>query len=674
MMYKNQKGFSLLMALVCIVIFTVLGLSLLKLTSNAYLKNETRSNNIQADALATKGSDYIVAYINNKFLEKATEVKAKVTTEVEKNKQLNPDTLTKNYLAIEMDKILLDLSCTKNMVEQTSSYMDVSKYGYCVVIQPNQTFVDRNNMTADSTTWYTIDMKDSDRMKRIVTLHSIGNVKADQATSDLYVRKVLGVDVGVSSPGTEGTGGNGTEPGTGGTGVEETVTNGLANVADIPVALKYALQTKKTGMSGTAEDGAVFLHGGVDIFGELNIDGNLYAGQLGMPSYNSYKFSSYPRVFAHKKDTLYNASLLERTAGTVSVTGNVYRWGKNPNDITYNKEEHRLYKLVPSNYATKFGLSNTTPQSNAFSNEGVIIKKISNINNDQNLNVNYVELKEKFDKAFKDNGKTVSNSCTQTSFTGYFVNCSNTVSITNNGTKLQLTQKENNADISKRGGIAYVKGLKISAGTEKNPVVIKGTYFIDGDLDIGSNYVDFDAVLYVTGDVDIQGSNLNSLVSKVNGKDQQGTVLIFAKGSLTLAKISDDESTPSNMKAFLHSDKDIRITGSKSHVLINGGISGRSIELTGMRGPTTSNLKDSCKNVTVNNTTGCQSIANLMEIWKNTSSSTDKTKLETQMRSRLTVYYNPDIIITYQQYAVETKAVIPDITISTPTEYDRDRK
>ena len=50
-------------------------------------------------------------------------------------------------------------------------------------------------------------------------------------------------------------------------------------------------------------------------------------------------------------------------------------------------------------------------------------------------------------------------------------------------------------------------------------------------------------------------------------------------------------------------------------------------------------------------------------------------KIEKQMRSRLTVYYNPDIIITYQQHAVEVKpAEIPDFTITIPSDYDRIKK
>lgn len=57
---KNDNGYSLLLAIGVVIIFTVLGLSLLTLTSSGIAKNSTREDTIQAQDLSDKGIDYVV--------------------------------------------------------------------------------------------------------------------------------------------------------------------------------------------------------------------------------------------------------------------------------------------------------------------------------------------------------------------------------------------------------------------------------------------------------------------------------------------------------------------------------------------------------------------------------------------------------------------------------------
>ena len=341
-MTKNQHGYTMLLAIGCLLIVTILGLSLMRFTSNAYSKNENRSDNIQADALATKGSDFIVAELNYQLEKKANEIKVQVKAEADeafKNKQAYDGYgKIKEYLIAGFDGILAKYSCDDAMYMSDSVVNNIDKYGYCVKLDPrikNPTASVPTISDSDPLTWYTVKVAGTDGLKQIVTLRSKGDVGAGKAESNLYIRKVIGLTL-------DGAPGSGEEPGTGGgDGTTETITDGLNNVADIPVALEYALTTKKSGSSNNHhEDGAVFLHGGVDIYGGLNIDGNLYVGDYGMPRYSDYKFSSYPRVFAHDKTLAYDASLASRKPGTVNVGGKVVRWTKS---LTYNDTRHTNY-------------------------------------------------------------------------------------------------------------------------------------------------------------------------------------------------------------------------------------------------------------------------------------------------------------------------------------------
>ena len=73
---KSEKGYSLLLTTAVVVLFTILGLSLLTLTSSGVLKNKQRESQIQAQDLADKGITYAVNDIQ-KYLENGLNGKTK---------------------------------------------------------------------------------------------------------------------------------------------------------------------------------------------------------------------------------------------------------------------------------------------------------------------------------------------------------------------------------------------------------------------------------------------------------------------------------------------------------------------------------------------------------------------------------------------------------------------
>lgn len=85
--------------------------------------------------------------------------------------------------------------------------------------------------------------------------------------------------------------------------------------------------------------------------------------------------------------------------------------------------------------------------------------------------------------------------------------------------------------------------------------------------------------------VNIQYSTINSLPYVNNqGQKANGTLIIFSRGKVKLSNNSSWEDTPSKIYGYFYSDKAIEIYGSGSNMEIHGGISGNRITLHAIRG------------------------------------------------------------------------------------------
>jgi hypothetical protein len=427
----------------------------------------------------------------------------------------------------------------------------------------------------------------------------------------------------------------------------------------------------------------------VDIFGDINIDGNIYIGNYGIPSYSKYEKSSYPRLFKQEDRLDYMASLSDLSSGKVLIPSSkkVYKWGVTSSLPSFSNF-HTKYLLNPLTYKNNYLLSEVSNLNNAFENnnkKNITITRGNYETSGQNIEVDFEDLTKKFTSAFTTKGiseittkncglvteRTNKGTTTYTfqNYYGNFLNCSKDLEIVTDNAEFELSKISPDAkDLAQRGGIATLNNLTIKA----NNVKLKGTFLINGDLNISSANVLADAVFYVKGDVTVNQSDIHSLNYKNSkGEDIKGTLLIFSVGEIEFKAISaGSNDTVSNMKAFLYSKSDLKITGSTSNLIINGGISARSVELTGMRGTSNKSFIGSCKDY--KDRVGCQSLTDLNTHWGTASY---RTEVEKHMRGRLTIYYNPDIIITYQEYAVETAPVkVPTLTVTSPTDFDRSKK
>lgn len=88
--FKNEKGYTLLFTFAAIVLFSIIGLSLITLTSNGVSRNEVRQSTSQSHDLAEKGVTYFSEHLNaeltaeienlEKIIDKKTEVKTQFNT------------------------------------------------------------------------------------------------------------------------------------------------------------------------------------------------------------------------------------------------------------------------------------------------------------------------------------------------------------------------------------------------------------------------------------------------------------------------------------------------------------------------------------------------------------------------------------------------------------------
>ena len=162
---KNSNGSALLIAVAVLLIFSILGLSLLTLTTNGLAKNEIREKIVQATDLADKGVEFSVKELQKKIDDK-----------------IKNDKMGKIQFGNFLDSILYDtqLSCSIS-----------DKYGYKItgenksetkVCIENVENIKRNRVTGEIVTY-----DDSEDIKKIVLL------KKEIHINELLLLKVQGL-------------------------------------------------------------------------------------------------------------------------------------------------------------------------------------------------------------------------------------------------------------------------------------------------------------------------------------------------------------------------------------------------------------------------------------------------------------------------------------------------
>ena len=541
---NNEKGNSLLLVLVIIILFSILGLLLTSLTTNGIAKNENRENTVQAQDLSDKGSEFLLNDINQ-FL----------TKEVNKGIYGKDAFLNLLITTLSNNSYKCPIDGVKNPDEfgVTIPGENASKTNVCIKGSPRM-----------------ISSDEKDLYKREVDIISTGFVDGKKHITK--VTAIIGTDA-------------------------------------VPDQLRYALSTN--------DGGNLYLHGGVEIQGDIKTDGHLilsdratwFSGSTAkwQPSVRTTvlkdKKSATPKLIMREKDN--NANKLvyilkenKSVAYDDHVSGNKLNNDNytkfDPNDLTKHQSiTDSFFNSNTLKVTTKTLPSDTIEITDNIISSYSTAKKKSSFLSITNNNHDAKNFNKK-DVFFVGEQYT---QCSQWSGNWWNQYCS------------KYETKYRNGD------------LTISPNSKIN-INLSGTYYVYGDVKIDNVNLKSDAIIYVNGSVNIKDSTINGISDK-------STLLIFSNGEINISNISVDSeiNKGSTIKGFFYSKSNLIMYGVGSNITLNGGISAKRLILTAVRGKADNNTFDT---------------ASTQGILK-----TDGTPLKD---SRLNIIYDENIISEYTSF------------------------
>lgn len=521
---NEEKGYALVLVIAVLSIFTILGLSLMTITTNGIVKNKSRQDNVQATDLADKGIQYM-------------------TNDIQK---LLKDSLTSGGMSKENFEKLL------NNIFNDEKYLCSKNNGYHIAGENGS---ETNVCIENVVPLNQITNNEKDQLKREVTFRSTGIVNGKEKI--VKTKVIFGTDA-------------------------------------VPEQLKYTLSTNK--------DGDLYLHGGVEIKGDVKVDGNLILSeQASWMSGNTAIWedsvyasivknsnSSTPKLIMNPKKNFYVLKTNKKPSFDDHINGNKLDDTKHytkfsPTNSNESKSfiEH-FYNTKNLQIVTK-GLENdevnvSQKVTSKKNQKGITKHKDLKITSNSNENKNPLKNLDKSKEVFIEHDTYCSD---------WFIVCwkySDTNALTING---------NNSEIN-----------------------LTGQLYLDGNLEISNTKLKSDALIYVDGDVTIKNSTLFGL-------DNNSTLIIFATGEIHISNISEYQDTASKIKGFFYTQNNMIMYGVGSNIELQGGISAKRLILTAVRG----NTKKENGKLTV-----------------------DSIAVQKQKPSRLTIIYDQNLISEYTEF------------------------
>lgn len=519
--YNNEKGYSLVLTLMVILLFTILAISLMTATLGGAKRNQVRETSIQATELANKGVEYIAARINND-LENA----------------LGQNGLSKTEFIKLLDDTLNKYKTIINSTEATGKYK--------VYIADIQNTVDNNG--------------NINPLRKKVTFLSTGIVNGTekQIRSEIEigaqsVLEALKYSVGANKC----TDGNCDKlEGEGNLFLH----GGVTIKGDIKVDGNIITTDRGYAYLGGKEQWIDSLYPSMlPSSGETNshlvLGGKVYTFSNN-PNYNRHISSLIGGNYSDNTNNISAAfntgqapAIVKRQiiSDNISIADkkSVFFFDKN-SGVKYIETTSGLWGLGG---VKDFDTDNNYPNDNVYPRLKNCIIFCSYSYDD-----NYTFTKNNYFKSFATEGSLTIRSSTK---------------------EFMKTKFENGAYIEKsltigNGSNSYDPGTY-------DKIQIDGPIFVNGDVTIKGANAQFNSIMYVMGDVTIENSQLNG----INGT---GSLIIFAKGNINIRNNSVNQDEPSNIKGFFYSEKALEMFGVGSNIRIEGGLSARRIVLNAIRG------------------------------------------------------------------------------------------
>jgi hypothetical protein len=380
-----------------------------------------------------------------------------------------------------------------------------------------------------------------------------------------------------------------------------TTTKIIIGTDAVPDQLRYALSTNN--------GGNLFLHGGIEVHGDIKTDNNLIlssnatwmrnSSPIWQPSVRTKLLpspgSTTPKIIFSKEDkAAYELKKFEEynnhVAGVNLEKKNYYN-KFSANTLQDQKDISKLFFNSPQvSVLTKTTLPQDSVEiTNRIQEKYNLLSNKENYINNLHINSNSHETRNfnKQDVVFVSAKGT--EKVTET-YIDYEYKCVKTEKVwvwiippiwgeyqTKCIEQIQIEVEKTrvlNKDTYKFGQMTINNGNK----SQKQDVTLKGTYYVYGDLTINNVNLTADAIIYVQGKVDISNST-------IQGADES-TLIIFSNGNIDIYNMSVDKpkEEPSKIKGFFYTKQDMIMYGVGSHINLTGGISSRRLILTGVRG------------------------------------------------------------------------------------------
>lgn len=522
---RNERGYALLLTLLILIMFSILGMSMLALSSQGIKQNTYRADDTQAIAQSEKGIDRIVADINTELTSK-----------------LGVDGLSSEKFKIVLDDVLRKYRCEKSHIVSNNTHN--GEYDVCIDKEP-ESIRNEDNTINDLRKIVSFSSTGSSNNKNR-NLNKIMEIGAEAFPETM--KYALGTNTASKTP-KNGEGNLYLHGGSEITG--DLKVDGNLVVKDSGVAgyawVQSVLPTTIPSPGSTSSK--LVLGKSMYFISNLSLNQNSYTNHINRDMFNTSAYQERTDIktlfLPNSSPRIVKREQLSPDIGIITQRSNYF----------FDHTSTSALKVLAGNSSSGFS--------------GTTFSKYSN-------NAAIVPIKGTVAKptAFGDFSLKDKNSFGQLASSGHVkIN-------TGDHTFTKGLYVAKTLDIGKFGS---------NRETEQTPrenITLDGPMYIDGDLTMRNVNLKGNTLIYVNGDVSIRFSTLEG---KDLGNKKTGTVIIFATGDISMSNISAYSDTPSLIKGFFYSQGNIEMYGTGSNVKVEGGISAKRIVFNAIRGKASSN-------------------------------------------------------------------------------------
>ncbi|MFZ0576714.1 MAG: hypothetical protein WAM41_04315 [Psychrobacillus psychrotolerans] len=527
---SKQHGNTLLITLVILILFSILGLSLLSISISGMSKNEIREDNIQSQDLSEKGIDRITHQINSEL-----------TKKIEEN-----NGLTRTNFINLLNSTVNKYKCTSGG-SIADSNGKTGSYNACIK-EVNPTF-EKNKPTVEN------------ELRKSIVFESKG--KSGDSTKILLTEIEIGAE---SAP--------------------ETLKYAVGtNIND-----KDGIQDGEGNLylhGGVSVKGDFKVDGNIITrnFGYAYLNGEQWIQSLLPESIPSDGSTNSKLVLGKDSYRLTTNTGYNNHIDRNTFTGSTYSRTTDMKNLFSGEKVPKIVQRDP--VISPIGITDQKANffliSGEYYSTGVNKIPISNVNKSSSKIIpTYTERTRECVRGFLICFE-YKNVDTEKESGSFEMNGTNRFNQFSTIGSLELTNSNS----------TFTKGLYVGGNLQignnnttynsnnYSDITLDGPIYVKGNVNIQGANLKSNVLLYVEGEVKIQYSTING---KPLTDGKQGSLIIFSKGQIKISNNSVNQDNPSQIKGFFYSEQDLEIYGVGSNIRIEGGISARRIVLNAIRG------------------------------------------------------------------------------------------